>query len=143
MLAIASNFTDSSTFRKDFGKQKRMIFIAATDDVEWLKKVFATKTQDFLADDIYFSADLFSSVDKGAGQDLALLSLCNHSIISVICIRIYSTLIYLLGKYLWTVGSTAGRRAGLKSYSLENLTYSYRIQRYPIPSQSIHQSTFM
>ena len=89
MLAIANTFTDSRTFRKDFGKQKRTIFIAATDDVKWLKEDFATETQEFLADDIYFStANPFSSVDNGAGQDLSLLSLCNHSIISVICTKI-------------------------------------------------------
>ena len=65
-----------------------MIFIAATDDMEWLKEAFAVKTEDFSANDIFFSADLFSSVGieaPGAGEDLALLSLCNHSIISVSC----------------------------------------------------------
>ena len=43
------------------------------------------ETQDFSKKDIYFSADLFASVggDGGTGEDLALLSLCNHSIISV------------------------------------------------------------
>ena len=63
-----------------------MIFIAATDDMDWLKEAFAVKTQDFWADDIYFSVDLFSSVGikaPGAGEDLALLSLCDHSIVSV------------------------------------------------------------
>ena len=63
-----------------------MIFIAATDDRGWLEEAFAVKTKDFWADDIYFSHDLFNSVgvkNPGAGEDLALLSLCNHFIISV------------------------------------------------------------
>ena len=73
-------------FRRDFKNPKRVIFIAATDDKGWLKEAFATKREDFWSDDIYFAADLFSSVGikaPGAGEDLALLSLCNHSIISV------------------------------------------------------------
>ena len=43
------------------------------------------ETQHFSTKDIYFSADLFASLgdDGGTGEDLALLSLCNHSIISV------------------------------------------------------------
>ena len=56
--------------------------------MDWLKEAFAVKTEDFSANDIFFSADLFSSVGieaPGAGEDLALLSLCNHSIISVSC----------------------------------------------------------
>ena len=72
--------------RRDFKSPKRVIFIAATDDKEWLKEAFAVETEDFWSDDIYFSTDLFSSVGikaPGAGEDLALLSLCNHSIISV------------------------------------------------------------
>ena len=63
-----------------------MIFIAATDDRGWLEEAFVVKTKDFLADNIYFSHDLFNSVgvkNPGAGEDLALLSLCNHFIISV------------------------------------------------------------
>ena len=63
-----------------------MIFIAATDDKDWLREAFAVKTEDFWANDVYFSADLFSSVGikaAKAGEDLALLSLCDHSIVSV------------------------------------------------------------
>ena len=73
-------------FRRDFKNPKRVIFIAATDDKAWLKKAFAKESEDFWSDDIYFAADLFSSIGikaPGAGEDLALLSLCNHSIISV------------------------------------------------------------
>ena len=44
---------------------KRTIFIAATDDVRWLKAVLAVETQDFRANDIYFSSELFSSVQGG------------------------------------------------------------------------------
>ena len=72
--------------RRDFKNPKRVIFIAATDDEGWLKEAFAVEMEDFWADDIYFAADLFSSVGiraPRAGEDLALLSLCNHSIISV------------------------------------------------------------
>ena len=74
--------------RRDFKSPKRVIFIAATDDKAWLKEAFVAKTEDFWSDDIYFAADLFSSIGikaPGAGEDLALLSLCNHSIISVSC----------------------------------------------------------
>ena len=72
--------------RHDFKSPQRVIFIAATDDKDWLKEAFAVKTEEFWADDVYFSADLFSSVGiktPGAGEDLALLSLCDHSIVSV------------------------------------------------------------
>ena len=72
--------------RRDFKSPKRVIFIAATDDKAWLKEALVAKTEDFWADDIYFAADLFSSIGikaPAAGEDLALLSLCNHSIISV------------------------------------------------------------
>ena len=98
-----------------------MIFIAATDDMEWLKEAFAVKTEDFSAGDIFFSADLFSFVGieaPGAGEDLALLSLCNHSIISVSCGKyfciqdFFQIFIHFLGKYIWTVGSTVGWRTG-------------------------------
>ena len=72
--------------RHDFKSPQRVIFIAATDDKDFLKEAFAVATEDFWADDIYFSVDLFSSVGIEApepGEDLALLSLCDHSIVSV------------------------------------------------------------
>ena len=72
-------------FRNDFGSQ-RVIFIAATDNVQWLKRELILDDQNFVADNVFFSVDLFQysglrSHEKG--YDLALLSLCNHSIISV------------------------------------------------------------
>ena len=72
-------------FRNDFGSQ-RVIFIAATDKVQWLKRELVLDDQNFVADNVFFSVDLFQysgirSHEKG--YDLALLSLCNHSIISV------------------------------------------------------------
>ena len=113
--------------RRDFKNPKRVIFIAATDDEGWLKEAFAVEMEDFWADDIYFAADLFSSVGiraPRAGEDLALLSLCNHSIISVSWhlllnltwlqqnLRFSPTPIHLAGEYIWTVGGTAGGRTG-------------------------------
>jgi len=72
------------SFRNDFGSQ-RVIFIAATDNVQWLKRELLLDDQNFVADNVFFSVDLFQysgirSHEKG--YDLALLSLCNHSIIS-------------------------------------------------------------
>jgi hypothetical protein len=75
-----------SMYRHDFKSPQRVIFIAATDDEDWLREAFAVKTEEFWADNVYFSADLFSSIGiktPGAGEDLALLSLCDHSIVSV------------------------------------------------------------
>ena len=80
--------------RHDFKSPQRVIFIAATDDKDWLKEAFAVKTEEFWADDVYFSADLFSSVGikkPGAGEDLALLSLCDHSIVSVSFSKIWDS----------------------------------------------------
>ena len=77
----------SQYFRNDFQRgNKKLIFIAATDNVRWLKRELLVEDHNFVADNIFFSVDLFQqsglhSLEKG--YDLALLSLCNHSIISV------------------------------------------------------------
>ena len=126
-VKIAQTYKSTSSppysSRQDFKYPKRLIFIAATDDKEWLKGAIAVN------DDIYFSTDLFSSVGieaPGPGEDLAMLSLCNHFILSVsnltkdcviITLSAFSkTLIHLPDKHLWTVGSTAVRRTGSQSF---------------------------
>ena len=57
---------------------QRVIFLAASDDPYWLR---ANLKADL--GDLFFTADLFSSGRPSGGQDLALLSLCQHSIIGV------------------------------------------------------------
>ena len=74
---------------------QQVIFIATSDDPKWLKANLRG-----VNNDLYFSADLFAGVQKiicsrdllnfhpdgrrpSPGEDLAVLSLCNHSIIGV------------------------------------------------------------
>ena len=52
-----------------------MLFIAASDEPEWLETVL----QPSCPGDLLLSRDLLD--EQGVGQDLALLSLCNHSVI--------------------------------------------------------------
>jgi len=62
-----------------------LIFIAATDNVRWLKRELLVEDHNFVTDNIFFSVDLFQQSGLHShekGYDLALLSLCNHSIIS-------------------------------------------------------------
>ena len=77
----------SQSFRNDFQRSNRkLIFIAATDNVQWLKRELLAEDDNFVADNIFFSVDLFQYIgllSHEKGYDLALLSLCNHSIISV------------------------------------------------------------
>ena len=66
-----------------------------TDALAWLKGEISEQDGDFSADNIFFSTDLFSSIGveaPGPGEDLALLSLCNHSIISVGCDNLWTGL---------------------------------------------------
>ena len=56
---------------------QRVIFVAASDDPKWLRE----NLEDM--DDLYLAEDLFEEKDRGGEYDLALLSLCNHSIIGV------------------------------------------------------------
>ena len=77
----------SQYFRNDFQRSNRkLIFIAATDNVRWLKRELLVEDHNFVTDNIFFSVDLFQQSGLHShekGYDLALLSLCNHSIISV------------------------------------------------------------
>ena len=101
MKVQRSSWIHPSVSRKNFKNRERVIFIAATDALAWLKGEISEQDGDFSADNIFFSTDLFSSIGveaPGPGEDLALLSLCNLSIISVGC------------DYLWT--GLKGRGAG-------------------------------
>ena len=57
---------------------RRVVFLAASDDPGWLR---ASLNNDL--EDILFTDDLFGGARPSGGQDLALLSLCHHSIIGV------------------------------------------------------------
>ena len=95
MKVQRSSWIHPSVSRKNFKNRERVIFIAATDALGWLKGEISDQGGDFSADNIFFSTDLFSSVGveaPGPGEDLALLSLCNHSIISVGCDNLWSGL---------------------------------------------------
>ena len=65
-------------FRKKLNTPfQQVVFVAASDDPNWLRE----NLEDM--DDLYLAEDLFEDKKRGGEYDLALLSLCNHSIIGV------------------------------------------------------------